>query len=76
MFRVVGKIVTLNALETVIIDHKCYFNAIKKMALRCYLLKFSLISNSIALGRKELFIDCDSNMNSCDDPNLRLHTPR
>jgi hypothetical protein len=37
---------------------------------------FELHCLNKCLGMEELFLNSDSNMNSCDDPNLRLHTPK
>lgn len=47
-FKVVSKSVAWNALEIAQIDHRCYLNAIKKMALKGSIFKLDLIWNSIA----------------------------
>ncbi len=48
LVKVVNKGVAWNALEIVRIDHRCYLNTIKKLALKGSIFKLDFIWNSIS----------------------------
>jgi hypothetical protein len=62
------------------LDHKCYFNYIRKHGMKrqslqaCFELEF--LCTIECLAATNIYLDCDLDMDSKEDPKLSLQTPR